>query len=95
MKSQRFGRIEEVIPLPTLTEIQVDSFRKALQLNTPPHQRQNLGLQAAFKETFPIEEGEKGRGGLVLDFLEYRLAEPPFDQDECREKDRSFSRHSS
>ncbi|MFZ5992158.1 MAG: DNA-directed RNA polymerase subunit beta [Deinococcota bacterium] len=90
MKSQRFGRIEEVIPLPTLTEIQVDSFRKALQLNTPPHQRQNLGLQAAFKETFPIEEGEKGRGGLVLDFLEYRLAEPPFDQDECREKDLTY-----
>ena len=90
MKSQRFGRIEEVIPLPTLTEIQVDSFRKALQLHTPPHQRQNLGLQAAFKETFPIEEGEKGRGGLVLDFLEYRLAEPPFDQDECREKDLTY-----
>ncbi|MDT7920549.1 MAG: DNA-directed RNA polymerase subunit beta [Meiothermus sp.] len=89
MKIERFGKIKEVIPLPPLTEIQVDSFTKALQANVPPSKRENVGLQAAFKETFPIEEGEKGRG-LVLDFLEYRLGEPPFDQDECREKDLTY-----
>lgn len=76
MKIERFGKINEVIPLPPLTEIQVDSFTKALQADVPPSKRENIGLQAAFKETFPIEEGEKGRG-LVLDFLEYRLGEPP------------------
>jgi DNA-directed RNA polymerase subunit beta len=90
MKIERFGRISEVIPLPPLTEIQVESFRKALQMGVPAAKRENVGLQAAFKETFPIEEGEKGRGGLVLDFLEYRLGEPPFDQDECREKDLTY-----
>lgn len=90
MENKRFGQISEVIPLPVLTEIQVDSFRKALQHGTLPARRLNSGLQAAFKETFPIEEGEKGRGGLVLDFLEYRLGDPPFDQDACREKDLTF-----
>jgi len=89
MKIERFGKISEVIPLPPLTEIQVDSFKKALQANIPATKREVLGLQAAFKETFPIEEGEKGRG-LVLDFLEYRLGDPPFDQDECREKDLTY-----
>ncbi|MER3444274.1 MAG: DNA-directed RNA polymerase subunit beta [Meiothermus sp.] len=90
MKIERFGRIAEVIPLPPLTEIQVESFKKALQMGIPAAKRENVGLQAAFKETFPIEEGERGRGGLVLDFLEYRLGEPPFDQDECREKDLTY-----
>ncbi|GIW24380.1 DNA-directed RNA polymerase subunit beta [Meiothermus sp.] len=89
MKIERFGKITEVIPLPPLTEIQVDSFTKALQAHVPPSKREPIGLQAAFKETFPIEEGEKGRG-LVLDFLEYRLGEPPFNQDECREKDLTY-----
>jgi DNA-directed RNA polymerase subunit beta len=89
MKIERFGKIAEVIPLPPLTEIQVDSFNKALQVGVPASKREPLGLQAAFKETFPIEEGDKGRG-LVLDFLEYRLGEPPFGQDECREKDLTY-----
>ncbi|MER3451525.1 MAG: DNA-directed RNA polymerase subunit beta, partial [Thermus sp.] len=90
MEIKRFGRIREVIPLPPLTEIQVASFRRALQPDTPPEKRENIGIQAAFRETFPIEEGEKGRGGLVLDFLEYRLGEPLFPVEECREKDLTY-----
>ncbi len=84
-ETKRFGRIREVIPLPPLVQIQVDSFQKALQLDTPPSKRAHFGLQAAFKEVFPIEEG-----GMVLDFLEYRLLDPPFDTEECREKDLTY-----
>jgi DNA-directed RNA polymerase subunit beta len=90
MEIKRFGRIREVIPLPPLTEIQVESYKKALQADVPPEKRENVGIQAAFKETFPIEEGDKGKGGLVLDFLEYRIGDPPFSQDECREKDLTY-----
>ncbi|MDX2007308.1 MAG: DNA-directed RNA polymerase subunit beta [Meiothermus sp.] len=89
MKIERFGKISDAIPLPPLTEIQVDSFKKALQAGVPASKREPIGLQAAFKETFPIEEGEKGRG-LVLDFIEYRLGDAPFGQDECREKDLTY-----
>ena len=89
-KTKRFGRIQEVIPLPPLTQIQVESFRKALQLDVPASKRENIGLQAAFKEVFPVEENDKGRGGLVLDFLEYRLGEPKFGPDDCREKDLTY-----
>jgi DNA-directed RNA polymerase subunit beta len=90
MEIKRFGRIREVNPLPPLTEIQVESYKKALQADVPPEKRENVGIQAAFKETFPIEEGDKGKGGLVLDFLEYRIGDPPFSQDECREKDLTY-----
>jgi DNA-directed RNA polymerase subunit beta len=90
MEIKRFGRIREVIPLPPLTEIQVESYKKALQADIPPDRRENAGIQAAFKETFPVEEGDRGKGGLVLDFLEYRIGDPPFSQDECREKDLTY-----
>ncbi|WP_216325138.1 DNA-directed RNA polymerase subunit beta [Deinococcus aestuarii] len=88
---ERFGEITEVIPLPNLTEVQVNSFKAFLQADKAPDRRDNTGLQSAFREVFPIDETEKGRStGLVLDFLEYRLGEPPYTPEECREKDLTY-----
>ena len=88
---ERFGEITEVIPLPNLTEVQVNSFKAFLQADKAPDQRDNVGLESAFREVFPIDETEKGRStGLVLDYLEYRLGEPPYTPEECREKDLTY-----
>ncbi len=86
-----FGRIKEVIELPNLTNIQITSYESLLQRFTPPEKREDIGLQAAFREVFPIDETERGRQtDLVLDFLEYRLHEPEYDPEECREKDLTY-----
>ncbi|WP_407569955.1 DNA-directed RNA polymerase subunit beta [Deinococcus altitudinis] len=88
---ERFGEIAEVIPLPDLTEIQVTSFNTFLQEGTAIDRRNNAGLESAFREIFPIDETEKGRStGLVLDYLEYRLGEPEYTPEECREKDLTY-----
>ncbi|WP_425145561.1 DNA-directed RNA polymerase subunit beta [Deinococcus sp.] len=88
---ERFGEIAEVIPLPDLTEIQVTSFNTFLQEGTAIEKRDNAGLESAFREIFPIDETEKGRStGLVLDYLEYRLGEPEYTPEECREKDLTY-----
>ncbi|WP_407541333.1 DNA-directed RNA polymerase subunit beta [Deinococcus radiomollis] len=88
---ERFGEIAEVIPLPDLTEIQVTSFNTFLQEGTAIDKRNNAGLESAFREIFPIDETEKGRStGLVLDYLEYRLGEPEYTPEECREKDLTY-----
>ncbi|WP_027482665.1 DNA-directed RNA polymerase subunit beta [Deinococcus pimensis] len=88
---ERFGEIAEVIPLPDLTEVQVNSFNQFLQTDKAPDGRENAGLQSAFKEVFPIDESDRNRSaGLVLDFLEYRLGEPPYSPEECREKDLTY-----
>ncbi|MFC4452875.1 DNA-directed RNA polymerase subunit beta [Deinococcus sonorensis] len=88
---ERFGEITEVIPLPDLTEVQVNSFKTFLQDGVPIDARENAGLQGAFREIFPIDETEKGRStGLVLDYLEYRLGEPEYTPEECREKDLTY-----
>lgn len=89
---RRFGTIKEVIQLPNLTDIQTKSYNKFLQKDILPHERQQHGLQAAFKEVFPIDETDRGKQmGLVLDFLEYSLEEPEFSPEECREKDLSYN----
>ena len=88
---ERFGEIAEVIPLPDLTEIQVTSFNTFLQEGRAIDKRENAGLESAFREIFPIDETEKGRStGLVLDYLEYRLGEPEYTPEECREKDLTY-----
>jgi DNA-directed RNA polymerase subunit beta len=86
-----FGSIREVAELPNLTNIQITSYEHFLQRDVAPTQRGMHGLQAAFKEIFPIDETERGRQtGLVIDFLEYTLTDPEFTPEECREKDLSY-----
>lgn len=88
---ERFGEITEVIPLPELTEVQITSFDQFLQKGVKAQSRQNVGLQGAFKEVFPIDESDKNRGGgLVLDFLEYNIGDAPYSPEECREKDLTY-----
>jgi len=90
-KIEAFGSIREVIDLPNLTNIQIKSYEKFLQRENSVAERNDVGLQAAFKEVFPIDETDRGRqAGLVLDFLEYTLAEPEFSPEECREKDLTY-----
>ena len=88
---ESFGSIREVAELPNLTNIQITSYEHFLQRDVAPTLREMHGLQAAFREIFPIDETERGRQtGLVIDFLEYTLTDPEFTPEECREKDLSY-----
>ncbi len=88
---RRFGKIQEVLDLPRLVELQIGSYDAFLQKGVSASKRQEVGLHGAFRETFPIDESDKNKtGGLVLDFLEYELGEPPFSPEECREKDTTY-----
>ncbi|MEM7737392.1 MAG: DNA-directed RNA polymerase subunit beta [Deinococcota bacterium] len=87
----KFGTIKEVIELPDLTNIQTKSYETFLQRDASVAERRNIGLHAAFKEVFPVDETERGRQtGLVLDFLEYNLEAPEYTPEECREKDLTY-----
>jgi DNA-directed RNA polymerase subunit beta len=75
-----FGRIKEIIAPPNLIELQTNSYVEFLQLDTAPTKRKNTGLQAVFKEVFPIESYD---GKVVLDFHSYDIGEPKNDWLEC------------
>ena len=47
-----FGSLPEVMQLPYLLAIQVDSYNRFLQSGVDT--RNDIGLQAAFKSVFPI-----------------------------------------
>ena len=73
--SQRtnFGKIHEVSEPPNLIEIQLRSYEEFLQKNILASKRKEVGLQAVFKEVFPIESYDNK---MTLDFVQYEIGEP-------------------
>ncbi len=68
-----FGNIEEVIEPPNLIEVQSKSYEDFLQKNIAPSQRTETGLQAVFKEVFPITSYDET---IELDFISYDIEDP-------------------
>jgi DNA-directed RNA polymerase subunit beta len=80
---KNFGKRPGILRVPYLLEIQKASYLQCLQASTPPEQRIDQGLQAAFKSVFPIESYN---GNAALEFVSYRLGTPPFDVKECQQR---------
>ncbi|MFM8904502.1 MAG: DNA-directed RNA polymerase subunit beta, partial [Verrucomicrobiota bacterium] len=78
---KNFGRLREVIPPPNLIENQIFSFNEFLQLDAASAPaRKNLGLEAVFREAFPVESNN---GNFRLEYLEYGLQMPKSTELEC------------
>ena len=45
---KNLGRVERVIDVPNLVDIQKSSYDKFLQMNVPPNEREDVGLQGVF-----------------------------------------------
>ena len=58
MDIKRFGKVTEVMPPPTLMEIQTKSFSSFLQADVPFDEREEHGLERILREIFPIESYE-------------------------------------
>jgi len=67
-----FGRLTDVIEPPPMIEAQIKSYAEFLQADVAASRRKNVGLQAVFKEVFPIESYD---GQASLDFVEYLISE--------------------
>ncbi len=75
-----FGKLKDVITPPNLIEIQINSYLDFLQKDTPISERKNDGLEAVFREVFPIESYD---GRLVLEFVSYTVGDPKATEIEC------------
>ncbi len=78
-----FAKRVGALPVPFLLSTQLESYAAFLQAYTPPEQRKNDGLQAAFNGIFPIHSHSKN---ARLDFVSYQLGMPPFDVKECQQR---------
>ncbi len=74
-----FSKINEVIDMPNLIEIQKDSYNWFV----------NEGLMEVFKDMSAITDYS---GNLVLSFIDYRLDEQPkYDVTECKARDTTYA----
>ncbi|MGD1029763.1 MAG: DNA-directed RNA polymerase subunit beta [Opitutaceae bacterium] len=81
-KSERinFGKLREVLQPPNLIEIQINSYLDFLQKGVPEKQRKPQGLEAVFREVFPIQSYDER---LVLEYVSYTLGDPKNSEIEC------------
>jgi DNA-directed RNA polymerase subunit beta len=83
-----FGKIKEAIEPPNLIEVQLNSYVEFLQKDVSPSRRKNIGLQAVFREVFPIQSYDDK---VVLDFISYDIGEPKMSALECQREGQTFS----
>src|ERR671935_1059247 len=77
---KRYARIPEVLPIPNLIELQLDSFKWFV----------DKGLRELLDEISPIKDFT-GKV-MELQFLDYEFGPPKYSELECRTKDLTFSK---
>ncbi|HHV78762.1 MAG TPA: DNA-directed RNA polymerase subunit beta [Firmicutes bacterium] len=73
-----FGRIQEVLELPNLIEVQQSSYKWFLE----------EGLREVFRDISPIEDFT---GNLIMEFLDYELGQPKYSVEECKQRDVTYA----
>ena len=77
-KRRSYSRINEILDLPDLIEIQKSSYRWFLE----------EGLLEVFQDISPIKDFTQN---LVLEFIDYSLGEPKYSVEECKERDANYA----
>lgn len=75
---KNYARIEEVLSLPNLIQVQLDSYRWF----------QEEGLRELFEEISPIQSYNKV---LELHFLDYEFGKPQYTVEECKIRDLTYA----
>jgi DNA-directed RNA polymerase subunit beta len=74
-----YARLPQILEVPNLIKVQTDSFRWF----------QEKGLRQLLAEISPIEDFTGNR--LALSFIDYEFREPHYTEQECRQKDLTYS----
>ena len=80
---KNFGRVQHILQVPNLIEIQKHSFERFLQKDVPAVKRDDLGLQAAFTSVFPIVDYNETAS---IEFIEYIVGQHKYDARESLQK---------
>ena len=87
-KRRYYGNIQEIMDIPNLMEIQKKSYNDFLQKNVLPEDRKNQGVQAVFQSVFPIYDFNNNSS---MEFAGFTFGEPKYTEEECRERDMTYS----
>jgi len=87
-KTISYAKLKRPIEMPHLLSVQTQFFDLLLQKGVPLEKRKNVGLQAVFKEVFPIIDFQDN---YELEFVSYSLGKPKYTVEECQERDMTYA----
>ncbi len=79
---------EEILDIPYLLAMQVNSYEQFLQADIAPDKRKDVGLHSAFKSVFPISSYS---GHAQIEYVNYTIGEPMFEEQECLLRGATFA----
>jgi len=85
---KNFGKIDAVIDMPSLIEVQTGSYSSFINNVDKDGNHCEFGLEEVFKSIFPIKDFA---GNGELEFVKYELEEPKYDVDECLRRDMTYA----
>ncbi len=85
---KNFGKIDAVIDMPNLIEVQTGSYSSFINNVDKDGNHCEFGLEEVFKSIFPIKDFA---GNGELEFVKYELEEPKYDVDECLRRDMTYA----
>lgn len=84
-----FGKHKTLMDYTDLLNIQLKAYSDFLQEEVVPSKRRPIGLQLAFINNFPIEDPSSI---FQLEFIEYNIEKPKYNEEECRERELTFAK---
>src|SRR6201993_3331719 len=85
---KNFGKIAEIAQMPNLIEVQRTSYDQFLQLVKPEGGRGDEGLEAVFRQVFPIKDFSESS---LLEYVDYHFEEPKYDVEECQQRSMTYA----
>jgi len=82
-----FSRIEKIVDIPNLIELQKKSYEKFLQVDLHQDKREDSGLQGVFKSVFPIRDFNNTAS---LEFVSFGIDKPKYEVMECRSRGMTY-----
>jgi DNA-directed RNA polymerase subunit beta len=82
-----YGKIDKIIDIPNLIDMQKESYRRFLQKDVVPEERQEMGLHGAFKSVFPIHDFS---GTASLEYVKYSFEDVKYDVEDCLAKGMTY-----
>ena len=78
---KNFGKRKQIIEIPSMLDIQTDSYAGFLNTNGDSEKRVNSGIHKAFNSVFPIISHS---GHVKLKYVDYSVGTPLFNVQECQ-----------
>ncbi len=82
-----FGKSKQAWDVPYLLQMQIKSYEQFLQTDISLDDRRDRGLHGALNSVFPIESFT---GSAALEYVDYKLGKPAFDERECKLRGMSY-----